>query len=122
MGAYVGLSSHSQEQGSRSCSLTSQCPVSPYHSASLGWHGLSLCFKGMAGLHQRTAWPPLNARPSENTDIHYAADGETSAMLLGRAAAVYLFSVPTTPTVYMFSRLFQLLQLLARLDNGELTL
>ena len=28
-------------------------------------------------------------------------------MLLGRAAVVYLFSVPTTPTVYMFSRLFQ---------------
>lgn len=28
-------------------------------------------------------------------------------MLLGRAAVVCLFSVPTTPTVYMFSRVFQ---------------
>lgn len=66
----------------------------------------SLCFKE-SGLHQCTKWQPLNARPSKNTSIHYAADGKTSAMLLGRAAVVYLFSVPTTPTVYMFSRLFQ---------------
>jgi len=68
----------------------------------------SLCFKGMAGLHQCTKLQPLNVRPSENTNIHYAADGETSAMLWGRAAVVCLFSVPTAPTVYIFSRLFHL--------------
>lgn len=45
-------------------------------------------------------------------------------MVLGRAAVVYLFSVATAPTVYMFSRLFPfiVLQLLVCSDNGELTL
>lgn len=106
MGVYVGLSSHDQEQGSGSCRLISRCPVSPYHSAFLA-DTYSPHFKGTAGLHQRTKWQPLNTRPSENTSIHYAADGETSAMLSGRAAVVYFFSVPTTPTVYIFSRPFQ---------------
>lgn len=48
----------------------------------------------------------LKARRSENANIDHTAGGETSVMLLGRAAAVHLFSVPTTPTVYMFPSLF----------------
>lgn len=35
VGVHLGLSSHDQEQGSRSCSLISQRSISPYHSASL---------------------------------------------------------------------------------------